>query len=124
MLGGGGVGVCGPGVSGLNLLSLPGIRQLQLLLLKVALLLGVEIHWGVTFIGLQPPPKKGKYFSAPKTPICQGYFGLWKKKDGVESHWVTLAIVWPCTNHTEPHFEHLYNMSFLSYFPHCCKGVI
>lgn len=47
----------------LNLLSLPGIRQLQLLLLKVALLLGVEIHWGVTFIGLQPPPKKGKYFS-------------------------------------------------------------
>lgn len=39
--------------------SLPGIRQLQLLLLKVALLLGVEIHWGVTFTGLQPPTKKG-----------------------------------------------------------------
>ncbi|XP_064216858.1 F-actin-monooxygenase MICAL1 isoform X3 [Aotus nancymaae] len=35
------------------------IRQLQLLLLKVALLLGVEIHWGVTFTGLQPPPRKG-----------------------------------------------------------------
>lgn len=41
------------------------IRQLQLLLLKVALLLGVEIHWGVAFTGLQPPPRKGKYFCAP-----------------------------------------------------------
>ncbi|XP_054425794.1 F-actin-monooxygenase MICAL1 isoform X3 [Pteronotus mesoamericanus] len=38
------------------------IRQLQLLLLKVALLLGVEIHWGVTFTGLQPPPKQGGKF--------------------------------------------------------------
>lgn len=45
-----------------NVLSPPGIRQLQLVLLKVALLLGVEIHWGVTFTGLQPPPKKGEYF--------------------------------------------------------------
>lgn len=47
---------------------LPGIRQLQLLLLKVALLLGVEIHWGITFTGLQPPPGKGKNFCAPGSP--------------------------------------------------------
>ncbi|XP_019514521.1 PREDICTED: protein-methionine sulfoxide oxidase MICAL1 [Hipposideros armiger] len=47
------------------------IRQLQLLLLKVALLLGVEIHWGVTFTGLQPPTKKGSGWRAqlqPKAP--------------------------------------------------------
>ncbi|KAF6364875.1 microtubule associated monooxygenase, calponin and LIM domain containing 1 [Rhinolophus ferrumequinum] len=45
--------------------------QLQLLLLKVALLLGVEIHWGVTFTGLQPPTKKGSGWRAqlqPKPP--------------------------------------------------------
>nr|KAF6506547.1 microtubule associated monooxygenase, calponin and LIM domain containing 1 [Rousettus aegyptiacus] len=45
--------------------------KLQLLLLKVALLLGVEIHWGVTFTGLQPPPKKGSGWRAqlqPKPP--------------------------------------------------------
>ncbi|XP_042636870.1 F-actin-monooxygenase MICAL1 [Orycteropus afer afer] len=44
------------------------IRQLQLLLLKVALLLGVEIHWGVTFTGLQPPPKKGCGWRAQLQP--------------------------------------------------------
>nr|XP_012608645.1 F-actin-methionine sulfoxide oxidase MICAL1 isoform X1 [Microcebus murinus] len=44
------------------------IRQLQLLLLKVALLLGVEIHWGVTFTGLQPPPRKGSGWSAQLQP--------------------------------------------------------
>uniref|UniRef100_A0A8C4PJC3 Molecule interacting with CasL protein 1 n=1 Tax=Equus asinus TaxID=9793 RepID=A0A8C4PJC3_EQUAS len=44
------------------------IRQLQLLLLKVALLLGVEIHWGVTFTGLQPPPKKGSGWRAQLQP--------------------------------------------------------
>ena len=33
----------------------PGIRQLQLILLKVALLLGVEVHTGVEFRGLQEP---------------------------------------------------------------------
>uniref|UniRef100_A0A7J8GR50 [F-actin]-monooxygenase MICAL1 n=1 Tax=Molossus molossus TaxID=27622 RepID=A0A7J8GR50_MOLMO len=44
------------------------IRQLQLLLLKVALLLGVEIHWGVTFTGLQPPPKKGNGWCAQLQP--------------------------------------------------------
>uniref|UniRef100_A0A8D1IJZ7 Molecule interacting with CasL protein 1 n=1 Tax=Sus scrofa TaxID=9823 RepID=A0A8D1IJZ7_PIG len=44
------------------------IRQLQLVLLKVALLLGVEIHWGVTFTGLQPPPKKGSGWRAQLQP--------------------------------------------------------
>lgn len=44
------------------------IRQLQLLLLKVALLLGVEIHWGFTFTGLQPPPKKGSGWRARIQP--------------------------------------------------------
>lgn len=32
-----------------------GIRQLQLILLKVALLLGVEIYTGVEFEGLKDP---------------------------------------------------------------------
>lgn len=32
-----------------------GIRQLQLILLKLALILGVEVHTGVTFEGLQEP---------------------------------------------------------------------
>ncbi|KAM5256527.1 F-actin-monooxygenase MICAL1 [Ctenodactylus gundi] len=44
------------------------IRQLQLLLLKVALLLGVEIHWGVTFTGLRPPPRKGSGWRAQLQP--------------------------------------------------------
>ncbi|XP_017169310.1 F-actin-monooxygenase MICAL1 isoform X5 [Mus musculus] len=44
------------------------IRQLQLLLLKVALLLGVEIHWGVKFTGLQPPPRKGSGWRAQLQP--------------------------------------------------------
>uniref|UniRef100_A0A8D2JM82 Molecule interacting with CasL protein 1 n=1 Tax=Sciurus vulgaris TaxID=55149 RepID=A0A8D2JM82_SCIVU len=47
------------------------IRQLQLLLLKVALLLGVEIHWGVTFSGLQPPPRKGSGWRAQLQPNPQ-----------------------------------------------------
>ncbi|CAH6778257.1 F-actin-monooxygenase MICAL1 [Phodopus roborovskii] len=44
------------------------IRQLQLLLLKVALLLGVEIHWGIAFTGLQPPPRKGSGWHAQFQP--------------------------------------------------------
>ncbi|ELW50095.1 NEDD9-interacting protein [Tupaia chinensis] len=44
------------------------IRQLQLLLLKVALLLGVEIHWRVAFTGLQPPPRKGSGWRAQLQP--------------------------------------------------------
>lgn len=38
--------------------ALPGIRQLQLILLKVALLLGVEVHINVRFDGLVPPTGK------------------------------------------------------------------
>lgn len=35
-----------------------GIRQLQLILLKVALLLGVEVHTGVEFQGLVEPSRE------------------------------------------------------------------
>uniref|UniRef100_A0A8C2M4U6 Molecule interacting with CasL protein 1 n=1 Tax=Cricetulus griseus TaxID=10029 RepID=A0A8C2M4U6_CRIGR len=42
--------------------------KLQLLLLKVALLLGVEIHWGIAFTGLQPPPRKGSGWHAQFQP--------------------------------------------------------
>lgn len=35
----------------------PGIRQLQLILLKVALILGIEIHVSVEFQGLVHPPE-------------------------------------------------------------------
>lgn len=34
-----------------------GIRQLQCILLKVSLILGVEIHEGVSFDALSPPPE-------------------------------------------------------------------
>lgn len=34
-----------------------GIRQLQLMLLKMALLLGIEIHVNVEFKGLIEPPE-------------------------------------------------------------------
>jgi len=34
-----------------------GIRQLQLILLKVALLVGIEIHVNVEFKGLIEPPE-------------------------------------------------------------------
>lgn len=36
-----------------------GIRQLQLILLKVALLLGVEVHINVQFKDLLPPASRG-----------------------------------------------------------------
>lgn len=42
----------------LPLCPLVGIRQLQLILLKVALLLGVEVHTKVQFKGLHPPTGK------------------------------------------------------------------
>lgn len=47
-----------------------GIRQLQLMLLKVALLLGIEIHVNVEFKGLIEPPEdqeneSKKTFSRP-----------------------------------------------------------
>lgn len=35
----------------------PGIQQLQLILLKIALLLGVEFHVNVEFINLLEPPE-------------------------------------------------------------------
>lgn len=38
-------------------LCIVGIRQLQLMLLKVALLLGIEIHVNVEFKGLIEPPE-------------------------------------------------------------------
>lgn len=40
-----------------NLCIHPGIRQLQLILLKVALILGIEIHVNVEFQGLVQPPE-------------------------------------------------------------------
>lgn len=60
----------GPGVGAtrmwaqLPVLSVPppppaGIRQLQLILLKVALLLGVEVHINVQFKDLLPPASRG-----------------------------------------------------------------
>lgn len=45
----------------------PGIRQLQLILLKVALLLGVEVHVNVQFKGLVPPV--GKAGGQGKAPL-------------------------------------------------------
>lgn len=42
-----------------------GIRQLQLILLKVSLLLGVEVHTGVEFQGLiEPTGENGIYIPA------------------------------------------------------------
>lgn len=38
-------------------LGLAGIRQLQLMLLKIALLLGVEFHVNVEFVKLVEPPE-------------------------------------------------------------------
>lgn len=40
-----------------DLCVLLGIRQLQLILLKVALILGIEIHVNVEFQGLVQPPE-------------------------------------------------------------------
>lgn len=39
-------------------MSTPGIRQLQLMLLKVSLILGVEVHINVEFIKLLEPPEE------------------------------------------------------------------
>lgn len=41
----------------LSLFFFSGIRQLQLILLKVALILGIEIHVNVEFQGLVYPPE-------------------------------------------------------------------
>lgn len=45
-----------------------GIRQLQLILLKVALLLGVEVHVGVEFRRLLEPPEKQRPPHREDTP--------------------------------------------------------
>lgn len=55
----------------------PGIRQLQLMLVKVSLILGVEIHVNVEFIKLLEPPEEqtdvGEYVLMNKfiTPVCE-----------------------------------------------------
>lgn len=45
-----------------------GIRQLQLILLKVALLMGVEVHVGVEFRSLLEPPEKQRPPNREDTP--------------------------------------------------------
>lgn len=45
-----------------------GIRQLQLILLKVALLLGVEVHVGLEFRRLLEPPEKQRPPHREDTP--------------------------------------------------------
>lgn len=40
-----------------TLRTVSGIRQLQCIMLKVALILGVEIHEGVGFESIQEPPE-------------------------------------------------------------------
>lgn len=40
-----------------NAFLFPGIRVLQCILLKVALLVGVEVHYGVSFINYLEPPE-------------------------------------------------------------------
>lgn len=42
-----------------------GIRQLQLILLKVALLLGVEVHTRVEFQGLNAPSGENGIYTRP-----------------------------------------------------------
>lgn len=47
-----------------------GIRQLQLVLLKVSLLLGVEVHTGVEYQGLiEPSGENGTYVCQPATTL-------------------------------------------------------
>lgn len=57
---------------------LTGIRQLQLILFKVALMLGVEIHVNVEFVKVLEPPEDQENqstvqfsFSAQKSVIAQ-----------------------------------------------------
>lgn len=47
-----------------------GIRQLQLILLKVSLLLGVEVHTGVEFQGLiEPSGENGTNIGQHNIPV-------------------------------------------------------
>lgn len=41
----------------LMVISFSGIRQLQLMLLKIALIVGVEVHVNVEFVKLLEPPE-------------------------------------------------------------------
>lgn len=63
-----------------------GIRQLQLILLKVSLLLGVEVHTGVEFQGLnEPSGENGIFRRQPETTHLSvslvALFLLFKKKE-------------------------------------------
>lgn len=73
-LGGAALSASSPQVSGSSLSAsspFPGIRQLQLILLKVALLLGVEVHVNVQFKGLVPPV--GKAGGQGKASLWSGW---------------------------------------------------
>lgn len=56
-----------------------GIRQLQCILLKVALILGVEIHEGVAFESLVPPPANQDAESKCKAGFIRAVFPLRSK---------------------------------------------
>ncbi|XP_038540418.1 LOW QUALITY PROTEIN: F-actin-monooxygenase MICAL1 isoform X1 [Canis lupus familiaris] len=97
------------------------IRQLQLLLLKVVLLLGVEIHWGVTFTGLQPPFYK--WVSWPDVMSDRSGTGgvplgcpLAFVPCGEATFWPRTGPPWafPC--------EHVRSMAFLTYVTTVVKG--
>lgn len=51
-------------------MSSPGIRQLQLMLLKVSLILGVEVHVNVEFINLVEPPAEQTDDGESRTRCC------------------------------------------------------
>ena len=51
-----------------------GIRQLQLILLKVSLLLGVEVHTGVEFQSLiEPSGENGTYIYKPAITLLVSF---------------------------------------------------
>jgi len=50
--------------------STPGIRHLQLMLLKVSLILGVEVHVNVEFVKLAEPP--ADQTDSSKFPYAKG----------------------------------------------------
>lgn len=54
----------------------PGIRQLQLMLLKVSLVLGVEIHVNVEFVKLVEPPAEQNGDSKSVLTECVEWAGL------------------------------------------------
>lgn len=52
-----------------------GIRQLQLILLKVALLMGVEVHVGVEFKKVLEPPEDQRTHSKTTTSPPRWFLG-------------------------------------------------